>query len=74
MHQEAIALREVNDISFMSPEAWEAINISIELLEEFVLFSTLLVNREASCEEAENYFGEIIVLIRFLYALNKFDD
>lgn len=55
----------------MSPEAWEAVNISIELLEEFVLFSVLLVHREASCEEAENHFGEIIVLIRFLSSLNK---
>eukprot|EP00339_Tiarina_fusa_P024784 CAMPEP_0117007700 /NCGR_PEP_ID=MMETSP0472-20121206/7488_1 /TAXON_ID=693140 ORGANISM="Tiarina fusus, Strain LIS" /NCGR_SAMPLE_ID=MMETSP0472 /ASSEMBLY_ACC=CAM_ASM_000603 /LENGTH=151 /DNA_ID=CAMNT_0004709547 /DNA_START=122 /DNA_END=577 /DNA_ORIENTATION=+ len=73
IHQEAANLQEVNDISFMAPESWEVITIFLELLDEFVRFLILLVHRESPPGEAEGYFGEVIVLIRFLSALNKID-
>jgi len=69
---EATSLQQVSDVSFMAPESLEAITLFLESLDKFILFLVLLVHREATPSEAENYFGEIIVLIRFLAAtLNK---
>ena len=64
-------IREVNDTSFLTPELWDCIMNFLDLIDVFIQLILSLMQRKATKTEAENYFGEVVVVTKFMICIKQ---